>query len=52
MSNVTQRPTAGDQVTHSVKGVVTSGTLDAVSRTVQLHLCQPTQGILALVMWE
>ena len=46
MSNVTQRPTAGDRVIHSVKAVVTSGTSDAVYKTAQLYLYQQTQGEL------
>ena len=43
-SNVTPCPTAGDRVTHNVMVVVISSTSDAVYRTVQLCLCQPTQG--------
>ena len=44
MSNVTQRPTAGDQVILSAKGVVTSGISDTAYKTVQLYLYQQTQG--------
>ena len=44
MSNVTQRPTAGDQVILSAKGAVTSGTSDVAYKTVQLCLYQQTQG--------
>ena len=51
MSNVTPYPTAGDRVIHSVKDVVTSDTSDAVCRTVQLCLYQPTQGEVMYVCW-
>ena len=44
MGNVTPCPTAGDQVTYSVMVAVTSGISDAVYRTAQLCLYQPTQG--------
>ena len=51
MSNVTPCPTAGDRVIHSVKGVVTSDISDAVCRTVQLYLYQPTQGEVMYECW-
>ena len=44
MINVTQHPTAGGRVTHSVMAAVISSTSDAVYRTVQLCLYQQTQG--------
>ena len=51
MSNVTPCPTAGGRVIHSVKGVVTSDISDAVCRTVQLYLYQPTQGEVMYEYW-
>ena len=52
MSNVTPCPTAGDRVIpDSVKGVVTSDISDAVCRTVQLYLYQPTQGEVMYEYW-